>query len=205
MSTIALPTSERMRLGVTPASNGMLMSLDEFDEGAEFAEGNVYELIQGVLVVNPPPLEAEREPNDELGYLLRRYRESHPEGKIINSTLPEQTVCTKTNRRRADRIIWSGLGRTPNPLYDPPTVVIEFVSEGTRNRQRDYVAKRAEYLDVGVKEYWIFDRFRRTLTVCRPDEPDFIIHEHEIYRPALLPGFELPLSRVLAAADLWKK
>src|SRR5208337_602516 len=46
-----------------------------------------------------------------------------------------------------------------------------FVSEGKRNRPRDYHEKRTEYLAAGVREYWINDRFARTLTACRSDKP----------------------------------
>ena len=58
----------------------------------------------------------------------------------------------------------------------------------------------------GVAEYWIIDRFRRTLTVVRPGPEgpqDQVVTEAETYAPPLLPGFELPLARLLAVADRW--
>jgi Uma2 family endonuclease len=88
---------------------------------------------------------------------------------------------------------------------DPGTIAIEFVSAGRRNRQRDYVEKRQEYGAAGIKEYWIFDRFRRTLTVVAyaPTGPlEAIFSEAETYESPLLPGFIVPLARILAAADL---
>src|SRR5206468_4647584 len=42
-----------------------------------------------------------------------------------------------------------------------------FVSEGRRNWLRDYETKRDEYETCGVLEYWVFDRFDRTLTVYK--------------------------------------
>jgi hypothetical protein len=42
------------------------------------------------------------------------------------------------------------------------------------------------------------------LTVCRSGAEDRVIGEAEVYRPELLPGFELPVSPILAAADLWE-
>jgi Uma2 family endonuclease len=95
-----------------PESNGTLMTLREFDK-ADFAEGWRYELIRGVLIVSPSPLEEEREPNEELGHLLRLYRDSHLYGSAMDTTLSEQTVKTRGNRRRADRVFWAGLGRRP--------------------------------------------------------------------------------------------
>jgi hypothetical protein len=57
----------------------MLLTTAEFD-GARFREGWRYELTNGVVVVSPSPSRKERHPNEELGYLLRRYQEDHPQG-----------------------------------------------------------------------------------------------------------------------------
>jgi len=144
-------------------------------------------------------------PNDELGHLLRVYRESHPQGAVLNSTLPEETVATGKNRRRADRVIWAGLGRLPRK-NDPPTIVVEFVSEGRRNQERDYEEKRKEYLALGVREYWIIDRFQRVLTVHSRrggKTKKQVVRENQVYRTVHLPGFELLLARLLALADQW--
>ena len=56
-------------------------------------------------------------------------------------------------------------------------------------------------------EYWIIDRFRRTMTVYRnpPRTPgEQVVAENEVCRTDLLPGFELPLAQILAVADDWK-
>jgi Uma2 family endonuclease len=186
-----------------PDCNGMLMTPEEFDAIEDFAEGYIYELINGVLVTMTPPVPAERGPNGKLEYWLRTYQEQHPQGATLDGTLSEEYVRTATGRRRADRVIWTGLGRVPNPRADVPTIVVELVSAGTRNRRRDYLTKRQEYLALGVAEYWIIDRFRRTLTVCRANAADGVVQENEVYQTALLPGFELPLDQLLAEADRW--
>ena len=92
-------------------------------------------------------------------------RNTHPQGSSLDATLAEETIETKKNRRRADRVIWAGLGHLPGP-HEPPTIIIELVSEGKVNQERDYVVKRTEYKEIGVKEYWIIDRFTKTMTVC---------------------------------------
>jgi Uma2 family endonuclease len=185
-------------------SAGILMTPEEFDAVEDYDECYRYELIHGVLVVNPIPLPEETGPNELLGRWLLNYREDHPQGSALDYTLPQQYVRTATSRRLADRLIWTGLGRTPNVRTDLPTIAVEFVSAGKRNRQRDYVDKRREYLAVGIKDYWIIDRFQRKLTVVRQAEPEpveQVVAESDTYRPPLLPGFELPLAPLLAAAD----
>jgi len=184
-------------------SNGMSMTPEEFDAVDDYDPELRYELIRGVVIVNPIPNEGHEAPGDELGYLLRRYRWERPEGHIIDETLPGRYVRTSTGRRLADRVIWAGLGRRPNPRTDPPTIVVEFVSRSARDRRRDYVEKRQEYREAGVKEYWIIERFDRRMTVVFADGTDRAVGEKEVYSTPLLPGFELPLATLLARADVW--
>lgn len=199
MSTSEVETY--LRLDQT--SNGMLMSPEEFDAVTDYDDLYDYELIHGVVVVNPIPAEAEADPNEDLGFLLRSYQESHPLGSAVDKTLPERYIRTHDSRRRADRVIWAGLGRMPNSKRDVPTIVVEFVSKTSRDRHRDYVEKRQEYLALGVVEYWIIDRFHRKMTVCRPDRDPEVVSEEGTYRTEVLPGFELPLARLFAVTDQW--
>jgi Uma2 family endonuclease len=39
----------------------------------------------------------------------------------------------------------------------PPLLVIEIVSPGELQRDRDYIAKRMQYQDRGIPEYWVVD------------------------------------------------
>jgi Uma2 family endonuclease len=191
---------------------GVIMTLDEF-EAADFELGFRYELIHGVLVVTPPPLEEERQANEALGHWLLSYQESHPQGKSLDLTLPEQNVRTTFQNRRCDRVIWAGLGRQPRSRgpaarRDVPAIIVEFTSSRPADRRRDYEEKKTEYRDIGVREYWIVDRFRRLLTVYHWRGARWakrVIHEAETYRTPLLPGFELPLAKLLAISDQYQQ
>lgn len=188
-------------------SNGMLMTPREFDAITDYDDRYDYELIHGVLVVNPIPSEAENDPNEELGHLLRRYQEARPRGSSLDKTRWERYVQLADSRRKADRVIWAGLGRVPDPRTDVPTIVVEFVSKRNRDRVRDYEEKRRDYLALGVREYWIIDRFRRITTVifAPPADPsEQVVAAGDIYRTPLLPGFELPLARLFDLADDWE-
>lgn len=197
---------EGFRVGFDSA--GLRMTPEEFDaiEEGDYDELYRYELIDGVLVVNGIPLESQASPNEFLGGLLYVYKSFHPNGSALDETLPERYTRLPNSRRLADRVIWAGLGRRPNPRLDVPAIAVEFVSAGKRNRKRDYETKRDEYLSVGVIEYWIIDRFQRTLTVYRATEgaPSArIIGENDAFETDLLPGFQLPLDQLLAQADKW--
>ena len=203
-------TNPEIRIGTLPSigweAAGIRLTPEEFDAIEDYDELFRYELVNGVLVVNPIPLEGQAGPNEYLGYLLNHYKHQHPEGSALDETLSERYVHLETSRRQADRVIWAGLGRRPDPQTDAPTIAVEFVSAGRRNWIRDYQTKRDEYLAAGVLEYWIIDRFARTLTVHRPgtETPELlVIPETGTYQTPLLPGFELPLARLLAEADKW--
>jgi Uma2 family endonuclease len=189
-------------------SNGYLMSREEFaaltveDCDPRFR----YELLNGVVIVSPPPSDGEAGPNDELGFLLRSYKLTPP-GKCLDDTLFEREVATSVGIRRVDRAIWVGFGRRISSKVDLPTILVEFVSPGKRASRRDYEQKRDEYLAIGTKEYWVIDRFRRTVTVYFPptaNPPVRVIAENEVYTTPLLPGFELPVARLMQLADQYR-
>jgi Uma2 family endonuclease len=204
MSTARARKTRPPKLG--RSSNGMLMTPEEFDAITEYDENFNYELVRGIVIVNPKPAPTERSPNDFLAHLLLDYATNHPFGSFLDETLPEHYIEVPDGRRCADRVVWTGLGRPP-VSRDLPTIAIEFVSRRKRDRVRDYVEKRREYLELGILEYWIIDRFQRIMTVYRkpPAEPaEQVFKADGIYRTPLLPGFELPLAALLARSDRWE-
>lgn len=185
---------------IGPESAGMRMTPEEFAAIEDWDPHYRYELVHGVVVVSPPPSPGERKPSDRLAYLFQKYMEERPDCPV-DETLPEQEIRTSSGVRRADRTVWTGLGRTPDVQVDLPTIVIEIVSRTSRDRRRDYVEKRAEYADLGIAEYWVFDRFDRSMTVCRAGMEDVVIREGESYTTDLLPGFELSFDELQGFAD----
>lgn len=205
MATITTTTAPRLRLG--RSANGVLLTPQQFD-AARFDRRWRYELVNGVLIVSPAPSRSERDPNEELGYYLRKYHDDDPQGAALDLTLAEETLETGANRRRADRVIWAGLGRLPRE-GEPPTIAVEFVSKGKRNFERDYEQKRDEYRAIKVQEYWIIDRFAATMTVhfLQQTGPDAktVFRAGDVYTTPLLPGFQLPLKRLFDLADRWTR
>jgi Uma2 family endonuclease len=184
-----------------PESAGLVLAPDEFLAIEDVDELYRYELIHGVVVVSRVPGPGQRAPNARLDQWLWNYHDDHPQGKALDYTLPEQSIDTRVCIRCADRAIWAGMGREPEPGKDVPTIVIEFVSKTSRDRRRDYDEKRAEYAAIGVAEYWVIDRFRRTMTVCSENQVVRVVKEEETYQTSLLPGFELRLAELLKIAD----
>ena len=197
------PAGRRYALG--PHSNGRSMTAAEFDavDYEDCDPGFRYELLRGVLIVSPIPSNGHEAIIDELGRLLNDYRIDHDDGAACDGTLPSRYVATFTGRRIADRLIWCGLGRNVNEAEDPPTIAVEVVSEAARDRRRDYLEKRAEYRDAGVAEYWIVDRFARTVTVVEASGAERELGESDPLTTPLLPGFSLIPDDLFREARRW--
>ena len=88
-----------------------------------------------------------------------------------------------------------------------PSIIVEFPSSRLADQRRDYVEKEKEYRAIGVREYWIIDRFRRSMTVCSRKAGKWrkrIVGEAETYATPELPGFRLPLGKLLAIMDAYR-
>ena len=134
------------------------------DDGTD----NLYELFNGELVEVPPESGFNVEiANFLLTILLplvgyRRLRghglELEVRGEPRNR-YPDLTVI------REEHIGQLKPRNTIRLSMAPPILVIEVVSPGELQRDRDYVAKRLQYQDLGVPEYWIIDPQEATILV----------------------------------------
>ena len=55
----------------------------------------------------------------------------------------------------------------------PPLLVVEVVSPGELQRNRDYIAKRIQYQDCGIPEYWIIDPDAQTVLILELSETNY--------------------------------
>ena len=88
----------------------------------------------------------------------------------------------------------------------PPDLVAEIVSRGAE--ERDYAAKRDEYLRFGIKEYWIVDPQLRQVTVLVRDDAgtgpiwvERVFRDGEAASSVLLPQFEIVVSELWAGVE----
>jgi len=166
-----------------------------------------YELVAGVLVEMPP----ESQRNVLIGlFLLAQFLKSVPLRKLSNKTeiavggsratmrLPDLVILTDEladlmqNQRRS----------TITLDMPPPLFVVEVVSPGKTNEDRDYRYKRSEYAARGIAEYWIVDPMREQVTVLTLVDG---LYEEQVFRgdeKILSPNFstwELTAAQVLQA------
>ena len=90
----------------------------------------------------------------------------------------------------------------PKNVQGAPDLVIEILSRSTR--RLDEGVKLQAYERCGVREYWMFDPFRRGVQPWeRTDEglrpqPFLSATAGDVLTSPLLPGFELPLAEIFA-------
>jgi Uma2 family endonuclease len=137
-----------------------------YDDGEETR----YELVNGELVEMPP----ESKRNNLIAlYLLSEFLKLVPIQCICHKDTEILVVGNPTKVRIPDLLILTeelvtALGdkrATITQDMPAPALVVEVVSPGKVNEDRDYRYKRSEYAARGIPEYWIVDPEKSYVTV----------------------------------------
>lgn len=195
----------RTAMQVGPADQGRRMSLDDFAH-AEALEGFIYELHRGVITVVDVPDDKHLAQLDETREQFSAYRRKNP-GRIFR--IAHGSDCKillpgMESERHPDLAIY--MTPPPEPRSEIwtkwiPEIVVEVVSRSSEHR--DYVEKREEYLQFGVREYWIIDAHRQQMLVLRRSGEKWVertLIPADSYRTRVLPGFEFNVEAALSAA-----
>lgn len=164
-----------------------------------------YELVNGELVEMPP--ESDRNTRIALFLLskllpivsielIRNKTEIVVSGSRATTRYPDLMVLTSD---LADAL--RNATRSTITLDMPsPALVVEVVSAGKDNEDRDYRDKRAEYAARGIAEYWIVDPIQAQVTVLQRVEE---LYEASVYRgeeeivSPLFPELKLTAAQIL--------
>ncbi|WP_341733104.1 Uma2 family endonuclease [Microcoleus sp. EPA2] len=145
------------------------LTLEEYlvyDDGTD----TKYELIDGELVEMPP----ETNRNNRIAiYLLSEFLKLVPFYLICCKDTEIVVMGQRTRVRLPDLMILTeelfaaidGRRATITQDMPPPALVVEVVSPGKVNEDRDYRYKRSEYAARGIPEYWIVDPSQAKVTV----------------------------------------
>ncbi len=137
-------------------------TLEEYLNCSDIAHDCVYELENGQIQEMPP----ESWQNLQIVmYLITEITKIIPYQQVTNKA--EIIISgSRVTARVPDLTILTPEGATELAQYKrstitldmpPPLLVVEVVSPGKKNRDRDYRYKRSEYAARGVANYWIID------------------------------------------------
>lgn len=151
------------------AITGKRLTLEEYLKYDDRTDSQ-YELVAGELVAMLP----ESPKNVQISlFLLVNFLKFVPVNRLSNKVEIVVAGSRATTRILdlvvlTDELVKALEGATRYTItldMPPPTLVVEVVSPGKANEDRDYRYKRSEYAARGISEYWIVDPQRNALTV----------------------------------------
>lgn len=144
-------------------------------------DGNKYELVDGELFVTPTPSPLHEALAGELICVLLPFVKAQQLGRLV---LPRSVVRQDGSEVEPDMMVRPATPTLPRTWAEMPTplLVVEILSRTTR--RRDHEQKRAFYLRIGVAEYWIVDRFERTIRVITQNADDVVCDTELVWCPS---------------------
>jgi Uma2 family endonuclease len=187
---------------MNPASSGVKLTYDDFVLFPD--DGQRHEIIDGEHYVTPSPNTKHQKIVVNLTVEIGSWLKEHPIGTLFcapfdtllsNFDIVEPDLLYLSKERAAEFL-------TPAHVRGAPDLVVEIGSPGTR--RRDETIKRRLYERSGVLEYWVVDPELDLVRVYRRAGDTFARavelsrEAGDILTTSLLPGLELPLSRIFS-------
>ena len=176
------------------------LTVDEWDLRPD--DGNRCEIIEGDTYMASAPDIVHQIISTKAVTRLTNYLEENPIGLAVttpgvifdryNGVIPDLVYLSN---EKCETMIYGG------KIHGAPDLIIEILSPGKANTDRDRITKLRLYERFGVAEYWIIDARRRYVEIYRRDGNALLIrlqicqHEDELTSP-LLPGFSCAVARL---------
>jgi Uma2 family endonuclease len=162
-------------------------------------DGNRYEIIDGDTYMASAPDIVHQIVSTKATRHIGNYLETNPIGLVVvapgvifdrhNGVIPDVVYLSNAKR---ETLIYGG------KIHGAPNLLIEILSPGKANTERDRVTKRLLYARFGVAEYWIIDARRREVEIYRLTENRLAraqtCREEDALTSPLLPDFSCPAS-----------
>ncbi len=170
-------------------------------------DGNRYEVIEGELYVSHAPHAEHQIVLDETAFALKGWQRTDGSGRVVSGAglifsrhdgvIPD--LMWFSDERLQQATINPATGEWDGHFYASPDLAIEVLSPGHANESRDREVKLTLYSRRGVREYWIIDRFTRTIVVYRRTAEALLelattLTDRDTLTSPLLPGFSVPVE-----------
>jgi len=176
-----------------------LVTVDDLDLMPD--DGNRYEVIEGEIFMSRAPGLTHQRISANLFAEFIFYLRENPIGEVIHTP---GVIFNKYNGVIPDMVFVSNERRgeiaSTERITGSPDIVIEIVSPGAENEQRDRVVKRQLYGKFGVEEYWVVYPDSRSVEIYRLRGSALeliaaLAEKDEITSPRL-PGFSCNVARI---------
>jgi Uma2 family endonuclease len=148
-------------------------------------DGNRYELLDGFVLVTPPPNTRHQYISGRLLVQLYAGMGTRPPAHVVG---PGALYINDTTYFEPDLFVFPSTF-SPDTKWteiDERWLVVEIYSQSSRFYDREL--KREAYLRAGVSELWLIDPREKSVEVCRRGAPTVIVTDTIRWRP---PGLEL--------------
>ena len=163
-------------------------------------EGTYYEIIAGELFVTRSP----HRRHQQVGGKIFRELDIWSEASGLGEAIPSPGIIFSEADSVIPDVVWVSKERLAEiedeagHLNAAPELVVEVLSSGQQNIERDREVKLKLYSKTGVAEYWIADRFSQQVEIYQRRDNQLILavtlsENNELTSP-LLPGFHCPIS-----------
>ena len=183
-----------------------LFTIDDLENFPD--DGSRYEVIDGELYVSTAPHFEHQLIQSNVSIPLAMWSESNDDGVALCGA----GVIFSRHDGVIPDILWFSGERLPAAIRSPltggkdgkfhlaPDLAVETLSPGKVEEERDRETKLILYSRRGVREYWIVDRFTRTVLVYRRAAAELelaatLTDDDELTSP-FMPGFSLAVERI---------
>ena len=164
-------------------------------------DGRLYELIDGELLVSPPPSVQHQRVSRELEFLILEYLRRSKRGEVFDAPIgvrlgddvlePDLVIVLNEHAERIGTQVIDGA----------PDIVVEILSPGTA--KRDLGTKRQAYEAAAVPEYWIVDIESGAVEVLSLERGSYaragLYRRDDTLRSRVLPDLALALAAVFSS------
>jgi len=160
-------------------------------------DGRRYEVIDGELYVSKSPEWLHQRGLFRLGFQLAQHVFDRDLGEITQA--PTGVFLDEANGVQPD-LIFVARERlhliSRRGVEGAPDLIVEVLSEGTRNLDRGL--KQRRYARAGVPHYWLLDPDTRTLEALRLVDGDYTLVGQfgpgDVFEPQLFPGLAIKID-----------
>jgi Uma2 family endonuclease len=181
-----------------------LLTAEEFACLPEAEDGGRMELVEGRVVMAPPPGAQHGKRSIRVTAYLLAFVEQHRLGEVLPEVgfrlrqEPDAVRAPDSAFLAAARIPASGL---PSCYIEgAPDLAVEVMSPN--DRERDVLTKVGEYLDAGAGRVWVVRAATRTVSVYSAGGDVFTLHSDDTltseHAGFSVEGFALPLAELFA-------